>query len=310
MNSLKRLPIKIFLPVVILVIFLILFFSMMTYQYYAQISNLERTSMSMIKQHLSVLQGELEEEFSEYDSYQYGERAVSAFGVMYETRSLSVIDENNKILLSTKYSWKKQQAEKIIPGFVANLSYEVRQKQKPVIFIAQDHKSIYAYYPLKLLPKIGQPNLPLVGVIFLDYDLSIARALIQNNKLNEAGVFAVVGLLFMGLLISLLNALLARPIQHLSETTLRLAKGELGIQLNEYGQGELAVLGSVFNKMSQQIDGYINKIRGSERNLSITLDSIGDAVIVTNASGKIIRINPVSAKLTGWSVMEAVGKPL
>ncbi len=283
---------------------------MMTYQYYAQISNLERTSISMIKQHLSVLQGELEEEFSEYDSYQHGERAVSEFGLMHETRSLSVIDENNRVLFATKYSWKKQRAEKVIPNFDANLGNETKQKQMPVIFLAQDHMSIHVYYPLRLLPKIGQLSLPLAGVIFLDYDLSIARTLIQNNKLNEGCVFAVVGLLFMGMLISLLNVLLARPIQHLSETTLRLAKGELGIQLNEYGQGELAVLGSAFNKMSQQIDGYINKIRRSERDLSITLDSIGDAVIVTNASGKIIRINPVSAKLTGWSVMDAVGKPL
>ncbi len=283
---------------------------MMSYQYYAQISNLERTSISMIKQHLSVLQGELEEEFGEYNSYEHGERAVSAFGLMYETRSLSVIDENNEILLTTNYSWKKQQAKKTIPNFDINLSNETRLKQKPIVFLTQDRMSIYVYYPLRLLPKIGQPSFPIMGVIFLDYDLSIARVAILNNKLTKGGIFAVIGLLFMGMLISLLNVLFVRPIQHLSETTLRLAKGELGIQLNEYGQGELAVLGSAFNKMSTQIDGYINKIRRSERNLSITLDSIGDAVIVTNASGKIIRINPVSAKLTGWSVAEAVGKPL
>lgn len=38
----------------------------------------------------------------------------------------------------------------------------------------------------------------------------------------------------------------------------------------------------------------------SEENLAITLHSIGDAVLVTNAQGRITRMNPVAEQLTGW----------
>ena len=49
-------------------------------------------------------------------------------------------------------------------------------------------------------------------------------------------------------------------------------------------------------------------LRLSEEYLATTLDSIGDAVISTDAGGKVVRMNPVAETLTGWSVDEAVGR--
>ena len=47
-----------------------------------------------------------------------------------------------------------------------------------------------------------------------------------------------------------------------------------------------------------------------EQDLSITLDSIGDAVISTDEAGHVTRMNPVAEKLTGWPKKEALGKEL
>ena len=43
---------------------------------------------------------------------------------------------------------------------------------------------------------------------------------------------------------------------------------------------------------------------------STTLSSIGDAVIVTDADGKISFVNVVAQQLTGWSLRDATGQPL
>jgi PAS domain-containing protein len=44
--------------------------------------------------------------------------------------------------------------------------------------------------------------------------------------------------------------------------------------------------------------------------LQVTLSSIGDAVITTDAEGNITFLNPVAQTLTGWTLEEAAGKPL
>jgi two-component system, cell cycle sensor histidine kinase and response regulator CckA len=44
--------------------------------------------------------------------------------------------------------------------------------------------------------------------------------------------------------------------------------------------------------------------------LTVTLRSIGDGVITTDTSGRVTFMNPIAEITTGWSVEEAIGKPL
>jgi PAS domain S-box-containing protein len=46
----------------------------------------------------------------------------------------------------------------------------------------------------------------------------------------------------------------------------------------------------------------------SEENLSVTLNSIGDAVIATDAEGRVTRLNPLAEQLTGWTQAQATGR--
>lgn len=51
-------------------------------------------------------------------------------------------------------------------------------------------------------------------------------------------------------------------------------------------------------------------VRESEAYLSITLDSIGDAVIATDERGRIVRMNAVAERLTGWPCTDARARSL
>ena len=52
------------------------------------------------------------------------------------------------------------------------------------------------------------------------------------------------------------------------------------------------------------------KQRASEEHLAITLQSIGDGVITTDLEGRVTHLNPVAAALTGFSLDDALGRPV
>jgi PAS domain S-box-containing protein len=52
------------------------------------------------------------------------------------------------------------------------------------------------------------------------------------------------------------------------------------------------------------------ELRKSEQSLSMTLQSIGDAVIATDAAGLVVRMNPAAEGLTGFAFDEARGRAL
>jgi PAS domain S-box-containing protein len=54
----------------------------------------------------------------------------------------------------------------------------------------------------------------------------------------------------------------------------------------------------------------LEELRLSEERFRVTLSSIGDAVIATDASGGITFMNPVAERLTKWTAQQALGVPL
>jgi len=64
-----------------------------------------------------------------------------------------------------------------------------------------------------------------------------------------------------------------------------------------------------FMEITERLEAQ-KKLQERERGLALTLDSIGDAVIVTDVKGNITRMNPIAESLTGWQNKEARGRPL
>ena len=60
----------------------------------------------------------------------------------------------------------------------------------------------------------------------------------------------------------------------------------------------------------ESLELFINELSRREEQYRTTLYSIGDAVITTDTSGRVMQMNPVAEKLTGWSESEARTAPV
>ena len=84
----------------------------------------------------------------------------------------------------------------------------------------------------------------------------------------------------------------------------------LGLGRVEYGAAgvPLRMVGTIQDITERKL--ATEQLRLSEENLAITLQSIGEAVIATDAAGLITRMNAAAERLTGWPLADATGRPL
>jgi len=131
-----------------------------------------------------------------------------------------------------------------------------------------------------------------------------------SNTLEQSAYISLAVIAAGSLLALLLAHSFAKPIIELAAATEAIAAGDLARKVEVGGSTELRFLSKHVNLMTAAIRGKIDELRESRENLRITLDSIGDGVIATDADGAVTRLNPVAETLTGWSLAEAAGRPL
>jgi PAS domain S-box-containing protein len=76
-----------------------------------------------------------------------------------------------------------------------------------------------------------------------------------------------------------------------------------------YEEGKIAGLFGPLQDVTSEVNA-MRQLRESEMRASRILQSIGDAVIVTDADTCVTDMNAVAEGLTGWHIREAIGKPL
>lgn len=67
---------------------------------------------------------------------------------------------------------------------------------------------------------------------------------------------------------------------------------------------------TVQEETSRQLQLVNATLQVSEEKLAVTLNSIGDAVMAADAGGRVTLLNPLAEKLTGWTLVEAIGRPV
>ncbi len=83
--------------------------------------------------------------------------------------------------------------------------------------------------------------------------------------------------------------------------------------VTEQLRGHVSQISQLNKSLHDQLERAVSAeaaLSRSERDLAITLDSIGDAVVATDDRTRIRRMNPAAEELSGWTLATAIGTPL
>lgn len=139
------------------------------------------------------------------------------------------------------------------------------------------------------------------------------------NTLNENSIWLIVRVSLIMLVTGFIALFIARyqqkfvsvPIMQLTQVARNIAKNpNYNVPETPSGAKEIETLWQTFSQLIGNIKDNEALIIEREKNLELTLESIGDAVIATDINGKVTRMNPIAEHLTGWTLDEIKGQPL
>jgi PAS domain S-box-containing protein len=153
-----------------------------------------------------------------------------------------------------------------------------------------------------------------VGVLLVQRASRVA-ALVQQDVGTRLYLFALASTLLAFLLSYVFGARIARPIVGLTKAAERVRSGDLATRVDVHGSGEVAVLGSAFNQMTESIGALTAAFRDAAEEefrlrsrLQTILQSMTDGVIAVDLDGTIVAFNREAERMVGIGAEAALGR--
>lgn len=122
-----------------------------------------------------------------------------------------------------------------------------------------------------------------------------------------AGVLIIAGLA----LSYVLAKRIVEPLRELTETTARIAGGDLNAKVHVTSHDEVGMLAAEYNRMAERIrqlrSSDMGKLLVAQQTTEAAIDSLYDPVIVTDAEGSVMKFNPAAEEIFG-SEQDSRGK--
>ncbi len=150
---------------------------------------------------------------------------------------------------------------------------------------------------------------PINGILVVDYDAGEIRAQAWKSAL----AFAVAGIgvltLIMMVLWRSLNRRVLEPVAALGAASAALAQGRLAERVQLAGDDELAWLGRSFNRMAEQLEAQLARVRAHEAYLQQILDGLPDGVrVIRTADLRVVLANRAFCEQVGRTTSEVLGQ--
>ena len=227
------------------------------------------------------------------------------------TEAVLLLDDGGRVLAAHRHAWRGRHVTEVLPEFDLGRLAQVQRGRMPAFFsVDPDGERTASMQPFRLAAGPGEVGGRRQGVVYVGFDLTRERQAMRQFVFRARAPDIAATVLLIVLLGWLLHRHVAAPLGRLARAADTLRGGRLDVAVPEQGAQEIATLAASFNAMARAVQEAQARLATSEERLAITLHSIGDAILATDADQRITLMNPVAERLTGWFQGEAVGRPV
>jgi len=144
-----------------------------------------------------------------------------------------------------------------------------------------------------------------------------AIAALERDQTRRLFVLAVLASALAGAAAALVSGRLVAPIRRLTAVAAAVREGELDVRADVESADEVGVLGRTFEEMTDSLGLQASQLREAatvqsrlRARLEALNESMGDALVAVDATGRIVTFNPAAEDLTGRAAGEAIGARL
>lgn len=248
------------------------------------------------------------------------QKTVSLLAANRTTKGAILIDNEAKIIAGTRREFIDRNIDDFnavdnytlgpnLKPYIKQYLETIKSNPKNLIWLSEDGASLFGMTPI-MLGRLSSDSIKTdkIGAMIIRYDMN-GIATESQNLINTLIIPMLIILAFIGLLAAIyFNYWISQRIKLVSNTAKTFMGSGDYTPITLKGNDEIGDLGNAFNTMAEAVKNEHQRLENSENNLSITLNSIGDAVITTDIQGNITRMNPVAEKLTGYLLKDCQGK--
>ena len=314
MKVVQSLSLKVWLPLLVLITFMFLWMYLLVNEFRGLNAELIETSEQSIRQNLTILQSDIENETSKNDSLAAKQALVlRARDPHYQI--LVAINSDSTILYSTELALTGLPLANASTQFKFEHFEQMLTKNEPLIEYHTLDNQFVGYMPLQLPLSGMQGRSMTTGALFFVYDISVEKTQLWQKMWRTIVPIGVGLLLIMFLLFGFLDYFVARPIQHLIASAKAIANENPDIRCNIQGHGEIANLGKAFDEMAGQLKFRHEQRQDAEKALKRSenqkrdlLNSTSAVVYIKDCDGHYMFVNKMFESIFNISNEEIRGK--
>ena len=121
-------------------------------------------------------------------------------------------------------------------------------------------------------------------------------------------IVTVIGVIIATLLAWIMSKSIVKPINELNSAAEKVGEGDLNINLKIKARDEIGNLRIAFNKMTESLRFYREKLILSKNHVDSIISNMADTLIVIALDGKIKTVNKITCELLGYKEDELIGE--